>query len=122
AGSYLLEFEVGIVYFDDTKAPQQGIAFPDNVNLIAIGQKRAAQGSVGNCAVSKKFHVTRERWRWRWRQRHWPYRPPRGHFVFLRLFLWGRDFAEGIATEAVIFGFLGFFHLVAMQLRVLDRE
>src|SRR5450631_4509216 len=46
AGRNFLEFEVGVIHFDDAVAPQQGVAFRDDVNIIPIRQESAPR-----CAI-----------------------------------------------------------------------
>src|SRR5450755_1437095 len=78
AGRNFLEFEVGVIHFDDAVASQQGVAFRDDVNIVSIRQKSPARRAIRHRTVTEKFHIGRKRRRRRRRQRYGAVNPAGG--------------------------------------------
>src|ERR1700722_59441 len=107
AAGYFFEIEIRVSDFRDAKLAEQRIAFANDVNIVAVTEKCALGGAVGNRSVAKKFHVAWQR-RWRRRRRNrWSLKTTRFLNRFARFFRWRRgDLAEQIAAAAFVLGLL----------------
>src|SRR5580698_2124321 len=122
AGDFL-EIQIRVPNFRDAKLPEQRVALADDVDVVAIAEKRALRGAVGNRPVAKKLHVARQGRGRRRRRNRWPLETTcflSGLLHFLRRRR--RNWAKQIAPAAFVLGLLARVLLVALQRRIFDPQ